>query len=284
MGRRAIEWLLITVLVGLPSASPAGWSAAHEAAVQQRIEKALASLPEADRPLAVKSALELVRDWSNAGTGTSETIVKCLERVKRKGRVEQVDRVGVVLLVDSSGSMVDAPRSGGKRKIQAAQDAAQKTLEKLAAFQRAHPDKRLRVGVFRFDSAVHSLIAFQDMGPGFPALPKLQAAGGTAIGEALIAAKHALDQASMKATHIVLITDGENSDGVGPLPVVQALNLLPKDEFPVLHFVAFDISARKFADLQRLFLKQIHEAGDHAQLELILDSLLSEQILAEQVY
>lgn len=225
--------------------------------------------------------LRLVHEWTAGDVGNAELVVGSLEAIKPAGRAAENKGVGVVILVDTSGSMRDPPKSGGEKKILGANRAAAAALAKLKAFQKSNPGVRLSVGVYRFSSSVSPVTKFQKMGPSFPALPALKAEGGTAIGKALQQAKRAMNAAKIKHQHIILITDGENSADIDPLRVIQAFNLLSRDEFPILHFIAFDINSARFAYIQRMFLKKIYEARDGRQLGQIMDSLLAGEVLAE---
>jgi uncharacterized protein YegL len=225
--------------------------------------------------------LRLINEWTGGNAGRAGLIVGSLEAIKPKHKAAESRGVGVVILVDTSGSMDDPPKSGGERKILGANRAAAAALTKLKAFQGSNPGVQLSVGVYRFSSSVSPVAKFQKMGPSFPTLPALTAEGGTAIGKALLQAKKAMNAAKIKHQHIILITDGENSAGIEPLHVIQAFNLLSREEFPILHFIAFDIQRARFAYIQRMFLKQIYEARDSRQLGQIMDSLLQGEVLAE---
>lgn len=241
-----------------------------------------AEFPEQQaRQKRVDRCLRLVHEWTAGDVGNAELIVGSLEAIKPAGKAAESKGVGVVILVDTSGSMRDAPKSGGEKKILGANRAAAAALAKLQAFQKSNPGVRLSVGVYRFSSSVSPVTKFQPMGPSFPALPALTAEGGTAIGKALQQAKRAMNAAKIKHQHIILITDGENSSDIDPLRVIQAFNLLSRDEFPILHFIAFDITSARFAFIQRMFLKKIYEARDGRQLGQIMDSLLAGEVLAE---
>ena len=70
--------------------------------------------------------------------------------------------------------------------------------------------------------------------------------GGTPIGNAMIAAKRELDATGLTRRHLLVVTDGENTDGFEPEAVAAAINRRPEAERPSMYFVAFDIDARRF--------------------------------------
>ena len=78
------------------------------------------------------------------------------------------------------------------------------------------------------------------------AIVKLDADGGTPIGQAMITAKKELDGTGLTHRHLLLVTDGENTDGVRPERVAEAINRRPDAERPAIYFVAFDIEASRF--------------------------------------
>ena len=113
------------------------------------------------------------------------------------------------------------------------------------------------------------------------AIAKLEADGGTPIGEAMITAKRELDRTGLTRRHLLVVTDGENTDGFSPDRVAQAIGRRPEAERPSMYFVAFDIDASRFArvrDAGSLVLP----AANARELNDTLDSLLRGKILLEK--
>jgi Mg-chelatase subunit ChlD len=109
----------------------------------------------------------------------------------------------------------------------------------------------------------------------------MRARGGTPIGNAMIAAKRELDATGLARRHLLVVTDGENTDGFAPDAVTAAINRRPAAERPSIYFVAFDIEQRRFErvrDAGALLLG----AADARELNSTLDSLLRGQILIEK--
>ena len=48
----------------------------------------------------------------------------------------------------------------------------------------------------------------------------MTADGGTPIGDAMIAGKRALDRTGLSRRHLLVVTDGENTDGAKPVDVM----------------------------------------------------------------
>jgi Mg-chelatase subunit ChlD len=78
----------------------------------------------------------------------------------------------------------------------------------------------------------------------------VRADGGTPIGNAMIAAKRELDATGLTRRHLLVVTDGENTEGVAPDLVAAAIGRRPEAERPSIYFVAFDIEAAKFSGVR----------------------------------
>ena len=113
------------------------------------------------------------------------------------------------------------------------------------------------------------------------AIDHLEAGGGTAIGEAIIAGKRQLNQAGKKKNYIIVITDGENTEGRQPIDAVKAIRALPEEQQPGIYLVAFDIEAREFDDLKNQGVLVV-EARSADSLQETLDYILYQKILVEK--
>ena len=97
----------------------------------------------------------------------------------------------------------------------------------------------------------------------------------------MITAKLALDATGLSRRHLLLVTDGENTDGYRPEDVAAAIGKRPDTEKPSIYFVAFDIEARRFngvRDAGGLVLP----AANAKELNETLDTLISGKILVER--
>jgi Mg-chelatase subunit ChlD len=192
---------------------------------------------------------------------------------------------GVVILIDTSGSMAQTvrDRDGRKRpKHEIARDALRRIVDFTGTWSAAHRDRPLQLGVFRFSSSASPVLpmgAFNQStaASAIAAIPG--PGGGTAIGEALKDAFRALYASGCVRKHVVCITDGENTSGAQPDWVARGLFAQTHGEVE-LHFVAFDMSASHFA-----FLKNVNghavEAADGEQLAAKLSEIYEKRILAE---
>jgi Mg-chelatase subunit ChlD len=108
----------------------------------------------------------------------------------------------------------------------------------------------------------------------------MRANGGTPIGDAMVAAKRALDSSGLTRRHLLVVTDGENTDGYKPADVMAALARRPEQERPSIYFVAFDIEASRFSAV-RDGGGLVLAAGNATELDTTLNSLLTGKILVE---
>jgi Mg-chelatase subunit ChlD len=213
------------------------------------------------------------------------------ERLAPASAVPQREGLAAAILIDVSGSMDDEVRGAdGRRepKIDIARRAARGLVEQFARYAEDHRDEPVLLGLYEFsqragkeDCRAVIPMAAPDRSRAEEALSSMRARGGTPIGNAMIIAKQELDATGLARRHLLVVTDGENTDGFGPDRVTAGINRRPEAERPSIYFVAFDIEARRFArvrDAGALVLG----AGDERELNSTLDSLLRGQILVEK--
>jgi Mg-chelatase subunit ChlD len=205
--------------------------------------------------------------------------------------VEAREGLAAAIAIDVSGSMDEAVAGRGGRKepkIDIARRAALDLVEQFASYARDHQDEPVLLGVYEFsrrrgEPDCRSVVA---MGPpdrerAASAIARLNADGGTPIGQAMITAKRALDETGLTRRHLLVVTDGENTDGVTPDSVALAIGRRPDAERPSIYFVAFDIEASRFSrvrDAGGLVLS----AANATELNTTLDALLRGKILVEK--
>ena len=205
--------------------------------------------------------------------------------------VEPKDGLAAAIAIDVSGSMDEEVAGQGGRKepkIAIARRAAMDLVEQFAAYARAHPDEPVLLGVYEFSRrrGEADCRPVVPMGPpdrerAAAAIARLNADGGTPIGQAMITAKRALDETGLLRRHLLVVTDGENTDGVAPDTVARAIGKRPDVERPSIYFVAFDVEANRFTrvrDAGGLILS----AANATELNTTLDTLLSDRILIEK--
>lgn len=204
---------------------------------------------------------------------------------------EPREGLAAAIAIDVSGSMDD--RVSGEdgrraRKIDVARRAARDLVEQFAGYADEHPDEPVLLGIYEFsrrdgqpDCRPVIPMSRPDRSRADEALSKLAPGGGTPIGQAMIAATHALDATGLTRRHLLLVSDGENTDGFAPDDVAAAITKRTGDERPSIYFVAFDIEARRFAgvrDAGALVLP----AASAKELNDTLDMLLRGKILIEK--
>jgi Mg-chelatase subunit ChlD len=205
--------------------------------------------------------------------------------------VPQREGLAAAILIDVSGSMADDVRNESGRseeKIEIARRAARDLVEQFARYADDHRDETVLLGLYEFSERNDQPDCRAVIPMGRPdrarvdrALASMRAQGGTPIGNAMIAAKRELDATGLARRHLLVVTDGENTDGFAPDDVTAAINRRPELERPSIYFVAFDIEERRFQrvrDAGALLLG----ASDARELNSTLDSLLRGQILIEK--
>ena len=207
------------------------------------------------------------------------------------GAVTQREGLAAAIVIDVSGSMKDSVTGLDGRsepKIEIARRAARDLVEQFARYADDHKDEAVQLGVYEFSRrrGEPDCRPIIDMGPpdrtrADSAIQRLDPEGGTPIGQAMITAKRALDDTGLSRRHLLLVTDGENTDGYAPERVAQGIARRPAEERPSIYFVAFDVDAGRFArvrDAGGLVLP----AANAKELNDTLDSLLRGKILLEK--
>jgi von Willebrand factor type A domain len=240
----------------------------------------------------------LQRDRSQPGHGSGQIDRAASEVEVLQGRLHPpndaaADREGLAaaIVIDVSGSMKDRVQGqGGQReeKIAIARRAALDLVDQFVGYARDHPDEPVQLGIFEFsrrrgDPDCRPVVP---MGPphhsqAAAAIAGLNADGGTPIGEAMITAKLALDGTGLTRRHLLVVTDGENTDGVPPERVATAINKRPDSERPAIYFVAFDVEASRFSSVRDAG-GLILSAANATELNDTLDALLRGKILVEK--
>jgi hypothetical protein len=213
------------------------------------------------------------------------------DALKPEQTVDAREGLAAAIVIDVSGSMAEsvAGREGRKEpKIQIARRAARDLVDQFARYAEDHTDEPVLLGIYEFsrrrgDPDCRPIIP---MGPpdrerASSAIDRLVPDGGTPIGQAMITAKRELDATGLTRRHLLLVTDGENTDGFSPDKVAAAISRRPDAERPSIYFVAFDVDAGRFSgvrDAGGLVLS----AANATDLNNTLDTLLRGKILVEK--
>jgi hypothetical protein len=197
--------------------------------------------------------------------------------------------LAAAILIDTSGSMYEeiSTGAGDEAKLVTARRAAANLVEQFARYANDHPDETVLVGLYEFSERSRQPdcrpivpMGPPDLGRARDALIELRARGNTPIGNAMIVAKQQLDATGLTRRHLLVVTDGENTEGYEPEAVTAAINRRPEAERPSMYFVAFDVDARRFErvrDAGALLLG----AANARELTDTLDTLLRGKILVE---
>ena len=240
------------------------------------------------------------RDNSGSSSGSSvgrvaeaprkdtREIEEAIEPVKP---AESREGLAAAIAIDVSGSMDDrVTGEDGRRarKIDVARRAARELVAQFAAYASEHPGEPVSLGIFEFsrrdnrpDCRPIIPMGPPDLAQADAALARLDPEGGTPIGQAMVTAKLALDATGLSRRHLLIVSDGENTDGFAPGDVAAAIAKRPDGEKPSIYFVAFDVDARRFnsvRDAGGLVLS----AANAKELNDTFDMLLRGKILLEK--
>lgn len=224
--------------------------------------------------------------------GHAKPAVNPLQNLLRVSQgVKREEGTAVVVLMDTSGSMAESVRDGADSespKIEIARRCAERLISRTEEFVRAHPDQNVLMGVYEFSQRYGgpSPRRVVKLGPPNIAaarsmIARMTPQGGTPIGGALIAAKQDLDATGRTRQHIIVVTDGQNTEGYEPQDVMNAISRLPEENRTNVYFIAFDISEDRFTSI-RDGGGLVMAAADGRELEQALDYVLTGKILAEQ--
>jgi Mg-chelatase subunit ChlD len=199
-----------------------------------------------------------------------------------QSEVEEGLGAAVAILIDTSGSMKQEAPGDSRPKSVVAREALEAMFDATEAFIAKRPDFAVKVGIYSFSSDASTVLPMQsfDRAAIRDALARVpRAGGGTAIGEAMYAARPDLYRAGVYRKYLLVVTDGENTSGRSPDHAAQ--EIFQKSERAVaIYFVAFDTSADRFS-----FLKQVQGdvigAGSGPELKKALDEIYQGRILAE---
>ncbi len=236
----------------------------------------------------------------NSGSG-SPSVGRVAEAPRDTGQIEQAlqsaepgelrEGLAAAIAIDVSGSMDDrVTGEDGRRarKIDVARRAARELVAQFATYASEHRGEPVSLGIFEFsrrdnqpDCRPIIPMGPPDLAQADAALSRLDPEGGTPIGQAMVTAKLALDASGLSRRHLLIVSDGENTDGFKPEDVAAAIAKRPDPEKPSIYFVAFDIEARRFNGVRDAG-GQVLSAANARELNDTLDMLLQGNILLEK--
>ena len=234
-------------------------------------------------------------------SGSPPSVGRTAEAPRDTGKIKQAlqsampgeprEGLAAAIAIDVSGSMDDrVTGEDGRRarKIDVARRAARELVAQFATYAREHQDQPVSLGIFEFsrrdnqpDCRPIIPMGPPDLAQADEALSRLDPEGGTPIGQAMVAAKLALDATGLSRRHLLIVSDGENTDGFKPEDVAAAIARRPDTEKPSIYFVAFDIEARRFNGVREAG-GLVLSAANARELNDTLDMLLRGKILLEK--
>lgn len=188
----------------------------------------------------------------------------------------------VAILIDNSGSMKEEAEGDSRPKYVVAREAIEAMLASTDSFVAKQPGFPINVGLYRFSSRVERMVpvAKYDRSALVAALDSMpEPDGGTAIGRAMDVAREDLYRAGTIRKYILVVTDGENTQGVSPRRMAREINR--RSEGAVrMYFVAFDIDAERFAFVREVRGEVVGARNGDALRER-LDEIYRGKILSE---
>ncbi len=206
--------------------------------------------------------------------------------------------ITVVVAVDRSGSMNDMPASGLRepKYVQASRALTEVlgVLRELVAKQKGG-GLMVKLGLLSFSDEVEVLLPPTELSlaslaqiTAFARDPDNFKPGGmTAIGKAVEKGTELLALSGTIMRSLIVITDGENTKGIEPASVLDAVykdrNTSSKPDLPVttsstlISFIGFDIEASRFSELAKQGAR-VSSAADQDQLVAALKGILEADI------
>jgi uncharacterized protein YegL len=107
--------------------------------------------------------------------------------------------------------------------------------------------------------------------------------GNTPLGNALSVASRTVMNSPLSRKHVLIITDGLNTEGPEPQTVMPGLKRQAEEKHATVsvHFVAFDVDAKQFNSVKKLGATVVG-AADEKQLDTQLEYILQRKILLEE--
>jgi hypothetical protein len=208
-------------------------------------------------------------------------------------RAAEEDGVALAIIYDTSGSMKDPVRDTTGRKspkyvvANRALNAVAKQIQAYATSSTGGAPRRVDAGLFVFSGNTakeavkfgpFDAAALEDFARSF-ATPN----GNTPLGNALTVASRTVLNSPLSRKHVLIITDGLNTEGPAPDVVMPGIKRQTEQKHATLsvHFVAFDVAAQQFAPIKKLGATVVGAAGEK-QLNTQLEYILQRKILLEE--
>jgi von Willebrand factor type A domain len=208
-------------------------------------------------------------------------------------RATEEDGVALAIIYDTSGSMHDSVRDSTGRMspkyviANRALTAVAKHLQAYATSPTGGTARRVDAGLFVFSGNTakqavkfgpFDAAALEDFARKFSS-PN----DNTPLGNALNVASRTVMNSPLSRKHVLVITDGLNTEGPTPEAVMPSVKRQAEEKHSTLsvHFVAFDVAAQQFAPIKKLGATVVG-AADEKQLNTQLEYILQRKILLEE--
>lgn len=233
----------------------------------------------------------LARIMKRLGCGKLPLIALALGALWNVRAAEAPEGVALVIVYDTSGSMLQNVRDAqGKStpKHVIASRALGDVVNRLEAAAAGSDLTRrpLHAGLIVFrGSATPYAVKFAQFDPR-PFRKWLDSGAkperGTPLGEAVRVAGEAVLRSELPRKHVLVITDGINTEGPDPTQTIPKLqqSAAKRDARVSFHFVAFDVNAKVFDGVKKLGATVVG-AADEKQLNSQLEFILEKKILLE---
>jgi hypothetical protein len=213
------------------------------------------------------------------------------------GSAGQADGVAIEIVYDTSGSMLQKVRDTNGNLTpkyiiaSRALNAVVDRLQVVAAPSPTGPAPVIQAGMLWFQGergGSARVATAVKLGPFSPQpfrnwlAQHGQPQHGTPLGDAVRMAGNELLKSDLPRKHILVITDGINTQGPDPVVTIPKLQREAelKNTAVSLHFVAFDVNADVFSGVKKLGATVVG-ASDEKQLNSQLEFILSKKILLE---
>lgn len=197
--------------------------------------------------------------------------------------------VAIAIVYDTSGSMSDrVPAAGGqKQKYIIASEALANIVNKIDAYAKSGNKVQAGIVCFPGSSKGVNAVPFANWNPelfrqwlGNFNTPD----GGTPLGDAILTASKLVADSPLARKHIVVLTDGENNQGIPTDEGVRGgLEYAHKKDGGTIsyYFIAFDTSAAQFGNVKKKGAVVL-SAANETELQRGLANIFTQKILLEE--
>ncbi|MEO6526610.1 MAG: vWA domain-containing protein [Gemmatimonadaceae bacterium] len=219
---------------------------------------------------------------SSSSSSSDDAASAVMDTTRYKAEGDEGLGVSVVIVLDNSGSMGEKAEGDKRDKAVVARQAIEQTLTATDVALAKRPDFPIKVGIVLFSDAAAVLLPVQpyDRDSVRAALGRVpEPRGGTAIGDAMDAAREDLYRAGTFRKVMLVVTDGENTNGRKPADMAREI-AQRSDGGVRMYFIAFDTDAEKFGFVRDV-KGDVVTAQNSASLQTSLSSLYESKVLAE---